>query len=217
MGNIIEVRSLVKKYGDRTAVDGISFSVSEGEIFGLLGPNGAGKTTTLEIIETLKPATSGEVAVDGCDVRRDAQKIRNRIGIQLQSAGFFPYLNLAELLEMFGVMYGIPVSAGDVLARFGLRHKSGEQYAKLSGGEKQRFSLATTLINRPRVVFLDEPTTGLDPQARINLWGVIREIRAEGVTVVMTTHYMDEAEQLCDRLVIMDHGRTIAEGTPACL
>jgi ABC-2 type transport system ATP-binding protein len=217
MGNIIEVQNLVKKYGDLTAVGGISFAVGEGELFGLLGPNGAGKTTTLEIIETLKPPTSGTITVDGCDSRRDREEIRGRIGIQLQSAGFYPYLNLAELLDMFGVMYGVPVRPLEMLKRFGLEEKAGEPFNRLSGGQKQRFSLATTLINRPRVIFLDEPTTGLDPQARLNLWEVIREIREQGVTVVLTTHYMDEAEQLCDRLAIMNSGRIIAEGTPAGL
>jgi len=207
----------VKTYGDFTAVAGISFNVRETEIFGLLGPNGAGKTTTLEIIETLKPATSGTVTVDGLDVRGAPQEIRGRIGVQLQSAGFYPHLNLVELLEMFGVMYGVPVSPMELLKRFDLQEKAASQYEKLSGGQKQRFSLATTLVNTPRIIFLDEPTTGLDPQARINLWEVIREIREQGVTVVMTTHYMDEAEKLCDRLAIMDHGRIIAEDSPAAL
>jgi ABC-2 type transport system ATP-binding protein len=217
MGKIIEVANLVKRYGDFAAVDHISFSVQEGEIFGLLGPNGAGKTTTLEIIETLKPPTSGEVRVDGYDIYREPQKIKQRIGVQLQSAGYYPYLTLVELLEMFGVMYGVPVRPLEMLEKFGLRDKAGAQYSRLSGGQKQRFSLATTLVNTPRVVFLDEPTTGLDPQARYNLWGVIRAVREQGVTVILTTHYMDEAEQLCDRLAIMDHGRIIAEGTPAGL
>lgn len=214
MGQIIEVRDLVKKYGDVTAVDGVSFHVEEGEIFGLLGPNGAGKTTTLEILETLKPPTSGHIAVDGYDARRDPHAIKNRIGIQLQAAGFYPYLTLTELLEMFGVMYGVPVRPLEMLRKFQLEDKADTLYERLSGGQKQRFSLATTLVNTPRVIFLDEPTTGLDPQARINLWQVIREIREQGVTVVMTTHYMDEAEQLCDRLAIMDHGKIIAEGSP---
>jgi len=217
MKDIIEVRDLVKKYGDAAAVDGVSFQVERGSIFGLLGPNGAGKTTTLEIIETLKPATSGTVLVDGLDVRKDAAAIRGRIGIQLESAGFYPYLNLTELLEMFGVMYGVPVRPSELLAKFGLEEKAASPYAKLSLGLKQRFSLATTLVNDPRLVFLDEPTRGLDPQARINLWEVIRDIRERGVTVVFTTHYMDEAEQLCDTLVIMDHGRVLAEGTPSGL
>ena len=217
MAAIIEVMDLVKRYDGTTAVNGISFSVQEGEIFGLLGPNGAGKTTTLEIIETLKPLTSGSVRVDGLDVTRDPQAIRERIGIQLQSAGFYPYLDLVDLLGMFGVMYCVPVRPLEILKRFNLEDKAEATYASLSGGQKQRFSLATTLINTPRIVFLDEPTTGLDPQARIHLWDVIRGIREQGVTIMLTTHYMDEAEQLCDRLAIMDHGKILTEGSPASL
>ncbi len=217
MGNIIEVENLVKRYGDVTAVNGVSFQVREGEIFGLLGPNGAGKTTTLEITETLKPATSGTVRVAGYDVARQPDQVKRRIGIQLQAAGFYPYLTLTELLEMFGVMYGVPVDPLEMLRAFDLEEKREAQFAHLSGGQKQRFSLATTLVNTPQVIFLDEPTTGLDPQARINLWEVIRRVRERGVTVVMTTHYMDEAEQLCDRLAIMDRGQIITEGTPAGL
>lgn len=215
--SIIQVQNLVKKYGGFTAVDGISFDVKKGEIFGLLGPNGAGKTTTLEMIETLKDLTSGTIVVDGLDVKHNKEAIKSRIGIQLQSAGFYPDLNLLELLEMFGVMYNTEVNAADLLKRFNLEEKANSQFKDLSGGQKQRFSLATTLINQPKVIFLDEPTTGLDPQARINLWEVIRDINKQGTTVVMTTHYMDEAEQLCDRLVIMDHGKIITEGTPAGL
>lgn len=214
---IIEVENLVKRYEETAAVDGISFHVEEGEIFGLLGPNGAGKTTTLEILETLKPATSGRVSIDGLEVAKYPQQIKQRIGIQLQAAGFYPYLSLQELLALFGVLYGIEVEPLPLLEKFGLAEKAKVPYRKLSGGQQQRFSLATTLVNRPRVVFLDEPTTGLDPQARINLWEVIREINREGVTVVLTTHYMDEAEQLCGRLAIMDRGKIIAEGSPAAM
>lgn len=215
--HIIEVHNLVKKYGNFTAVDGISFHVEEGEIFGLLGPNGAGKTTTLEIVETLKPLTSGTVTVDGFDIRNQKDAIKARIGIQLQASGFYPDLNLKELLHMFGLMYGVKVDTNNILKAFNLEDKAGAQYDRMSGGQKQRFSLATTLINHPRIIFLDEPTTGLDPQARINLWEIIRKIRGLGVTIVMTTHYMDEAEQLCDRLAIMDQGRIIAEGSPSVL
>jgi len=211
---IITVKDLVKRYGDFTAVDGISFEVQEGEVFGLLGPNGAGKTTTLEIIETLKKPTSGTITLDGLDVQDQADEVKKRIGIQLQSSGFYPELNLVELLNMFGLMYGVAVDPMATLKRFNLEDKAKSFYDKMSGGQKQRFSLATTLINSPRVIFLDEPTTGLDPQARINLWDVIREIKAQGVTIVMTTHYMDEAEQLCDRLAIVDHGKIVKEGTP---
>lgn len=212
---IITVKNLVKKYGDFTAIDDISFSVEEGEIFGLLGPNGAGKTSTLEIIETLRAPTSGAVTVDGLDLQNDPRKIKQRIGIQLQAAGFYPGLNLVELLEMFAVMYGVTIDPLMMLEEFQLKDKAGAMFDKMSGGQKQRFSLATTLINQPRIIFLDEPTTGLDPQARVNLWGVIRDIKKKGVTVIITTHYMDEAEQLCDRLAIMDQGKIISEGTPA--
>ena len=212
---IISVKNLVKRYGDFTAVDGISFEVKEGEVFGLLGPNGAGKTTTLEMIETLKDATSGQILVDGFLVHEHPAEVKKRIGIQLQSSGFYPHLNLVELLGMMGVAYGVKVDAIDMLKRFNLEEKATKEFGTLSGGQKQRFSLATTLVNTPRVIFLDEPTTGLDPQARINLWDVIKEIKAQGVTIVITTHYMDEAEQLCDRLAIMDKGKIISEGSPA--
>ncbi|TSC65003.1 MAG: antibiotic transport system ATP-binding protein [Candidatus Berkelbacteria bacterium Gr01-1014_85] len=217
MSAIITVKNLVKRYGSMTAVNDISFSVESGEIFGLLGPNGAGKTTTLEMIETLKKPTSGQITVDGLSAADNAEEIKQRIGIQLQSAGFYPYLNLVELLEMFGVMYGVTVQPLAMLAMFNLEDKAKSVFTAMSGGQKQRFSLATTLINQPKIIFLDEPTTGLDPQARINLWEVIRQIKARGVTIVITTHYMDEAEQLCDRLAIMDHGQLIAEGTPSQL
>jgi ABC-2 type transport system ATP-binding protein len=213
--NIIEVDHLVKKYGQFTAVDDVSFRVREGEIFGLLGPNGAGKTTTLEVIETLRDLTSGEIRVDGFDIKTNQQAIKRRIGIQLQAAGFYPGLNLVELLEMFAIMYGVKIDPLAMLEEFQLKDKASVMYDKMSGGQKQRFSLATTLINQPRIIFLDEPTTGLDPQARINLWDVIRKINKKDVTIIITTHYMDEAEQLCDRLAIMDKGKIISEGSPS--
>ncbi len=214
MDGIISVKNLVKNYDQVAAVDDISFQVQEGEIFGLLGPNGAGKTTTLEMIETLRQPTSGLITIDGIDAAQNPQEIKRRIGIQLQSSGFYPGLNLVELLEMFAIMYGVTVDPAKMLEEFQLKDKAKAFYDKMSGGQKQRFSLCTTLINQPRIIFLDEPTTGLDPQARVNLWGVIQEIKKKGVTVVITTHYMDEAEQLCDRLAIMDHGKIISEGTP---
>ena len=214
---IISVQNLVKTYGEFQAIDGISFDVQEGEVFGLLGPNGAGKTTTLEIIETLQRATSGSVHIDGINVAEHPAEVQSRIGIQLQSAGFYPGLSLIELLEMFGTMYSTKVDPKAMLKRFNLEEKAKVPYNKLSGGQKQRFSIATTLINKPRIIFLDEPTTGLDPQARVNLWDLIEEVKREGVTIVMTTHYMDEAEQLCDRLAIMDHGKIIQSGTPGQL
>lgn len=212
--NTIVVKNLVKKYGKLTAVDGISFTVKEGELFGILGPNGAGKTTTLEIIETLKKPTSGEVIVDGLDIRKNQSEIKSRIGVQLQAAGFYPELTLVDLLHMFAALYDVKVDPMAVLKEFQLEDKAGSFHEKLSGGQKQRFSIASTLINKPRIIFLDEPTTGLDPQARVNLWETIREIKKQGTTVVLTTHYMEEAEALCDRLAIMDHGKIIKTGSP---
>jgi ABC-2 type transport system ATP-binding protein len=211
---IITVKNLVKKYDDFTAVNGISFDVYEGEIFGLLGPNGAGKTTTLEIIETLREKTSGEIMVDGFNIETDTDSIKKRIGVQLQAAGYYPNLNLTELIELFSGLYGVDVSATQMLHKVALTDKAKAKYKELSGGQKQRFSIATTLINNPRIVFLDEPTTGLDPQARRNLWDLIREIRDNGTTVVITTHYMDEAEVLCDRVAFVDGGNIIGINTP---
>lgn len=211
---IITVKDLVKKYGNFTAVDQISFEVFEGEIFGLLGPNGAGKTTTLEILETLRDKTSGEVSVDGFSVDQDPGNIKKRIGVQLQAAGYYPNLNLTELIELFSGLYGVKVDPTAMLAKVALTDKAKARYKELSGGQKQRFSIATTLINNPRIVFLDEPTTGLDPQARRNLWDLIRNIRDTGTTVVITTHYMDEAEVLCDRVAFVDSGKVIGIDTP---
>lgn len=214
MNTIIKVKNLVKRYGDLEAVKGISFDVYQGEIFGLLGPNGAGKTTTLEIIETLREKTSGEVKVDGMSIDTDTQHIKQTIGVQLQSAGYYPNLNLAELIHLFAGLYNEKVDARSMLRLVGLEDKAKAKYKELSGGQKQRFSIATTLINKPKIIFLDEPTTGLDPQARRNLWGLIREIRDKGTTVVLTTHYMDEAESLCDRVAIIDSGRIVSIDTP---
>jgi ABC-2 type transport system ATP-binding protein len=211
---IITVNNLVKNYGDFKAVKGISFEVYEGEIFGLLGPNGAGKTTTLEIIETLREKTSGTITVDGFNIDTDAGSIKKRIGVQLQAAGYYPNLNLSELIELFSGLYGIERSPLEMLEKVALTDKAKAKYKDLSGGQKQRFSIATTLINNPRIVFLDEPTTGLDPQARRNLWDLIREIRDQGTTVVITTHYMDEAEVLCDRVAFVDGGNIIGVDTP---
>ncbi len=211
---IISVKNLVKKYDDFTAVQDISFEVFEHEIFGLLGPNGAGKTTTLEIIETLREKTSGEITVDGFSVDKDAQQIKQIIGVQLQAAGYYPNLNLVELLELFSGLYGVEVKPMDMLEKVNLQDKAKAKYKALSGGQKQRFSIATTLINNPKIIFLDEPTTGLDPQARRNLWDLIIGIRNQGTTVVITTHYMDEAEQLCDRVAFVERGKIIALNTP---
>ena len=211
---IITVKNLVKKYGDFTAVNNISFDVYEGEIFGLLGPNGAGKTTTLEIIETLRDKTSGEISVDGFSIDKDADEIKKRIGVQLQAAGYYPNLNLSELIVLFSGLYGINKTPMEMLGKVALTEKAKAKYKDLSGGQKQRFSIATTLINDPRIIFLDEPTTGLDPQARRNLWDLIRQIRDNGTTVVITTHYMDEAEVLCDRVAFIDGGKIIGIDTP---
>lgn len=214
---IIEVKDLVKTYGDFTAVKGISFDVYENEIFGLLGPNGAGKSTTLEIIETLRDKTSGTVIVDGIDLDKDPEAIKKVIGVQLQSSGYYPRLNLTELITLFCGLYNQDVNPKELLAAFNLEDKAKAQFKNLSGGQKQRFSIATTLINKPKIIFLDEPTTGLDPQARRNLWDLILEVRSKGTTVVITTHYMDEAEFLCDRCAIVDSGRIIALESPDAL
>ena len=211
---IISVKDLKKDYGNFSAVKGISFDVLEGEIFGLLGPNGAGKSTTLEIIETLRDKTSGQVLVDGIDLDKDPNKIKKIIGVQLQASGFYPGLNLNELIKLFGGLYNQPVKTADFLKLVNLEDKAKSKYKELSGGQKQRFSIATTLINQPKIIFLDEPTTGLDPQARRNLWDLVKDIRSKGTTVIITTHYMDEAEQLCDRVAIMDEGKIIALDTP---
>jgi ABC-2 type transport system ATP-binding protein len=212
---IITVKDLVKVYDNKVrAVDGISFEVFEGEIFGLLGPNGAGKTTTLEIMETLRHKTSGEVVIDGFKVEKNPQEIKTRIGVQLQAAGFYPHLNLTELIIMFNGLYNVSSDPMEMLRLVALEDKAKAKFKQLSGGQKQRFSLATTLINKPRIIFLDEPTTGLDPQARRNLWELIREIRGKGTTVMLTTHYMDEAENLCDRVGIIEKGKIIALASP---
>jgi len=211
---IISVKDLVKNYGSFNAVKGISFDVYEGEIFGLLGPNGAGKSTTLEIIETLREKTSGEVMVCGMDLDKNPDEIKKIIGAQLQTSGFYPGLTLVELIHLFGGLYNQPVKPLELLQLVNLADKAKNKCKELSGGQKQRFSIATTLINKPKIVFLDEPTTGLDPQARRNLWDLIKDIRSQGTTVIITTHYMDEAEQLCDRIAIMDEGKIISLDSP---
>ena len=188
--------------------------MKEGEIFGLLGPNGAGKTTTLEIIETLRKKTSGTVLVDGLDIDREPQAIKNIIGVQLQAAGYYPNLNLKQIIALFSGLYNRDVDPMALLDTVNLREKAKNKFKELSGGQKQRFSIATTLINQPKIIFLDEPTTGLDPQARRNLWELIKQLRERGATVVITTHYMDEAEELCERVAIVDSGKIIALNTP---
>ncbi len=214
MKKIIEVKDLVKNYGDFQAVKGISFDVMEGEIFGLLGPNGAGKSTTLEIIETLRTKTSGKVFVDGYDLDKSPNDIKKLMGVQLQAAGYYPGLNITELIHLFNGLYNRHAEVMELLDLVNLRDKAKSKYKELSGGQKQRFSVATTLINNPKIIFLDEPTTGLDPQARRSLWDLIRNIRSQGTTVIMTTHYMDEAEVLCDRVAVIDSGKIISLDTP---
>jgi len=211
---IISVKDLVKTYGNFEAVRGITFDVMQGEIFGLLGPNGAGKSTTLEIIETLREKTSGEVIVDGLNLDTQPNEIKKIIGVQLQTSGYYPNLKLTELINLFSGLYNRPVNAMELLDSVNLRDKAKSKVKELSGGQRQRFSIATTLINDPKIIFLDEPTTGLDPQARRNLWDLIRGLKERGATVIITTHYMDEAEILCDRVAIMDSGKIISMASP---
>jgi len=212
---VIAVDDVRKAYGDVKAVDGVSFQVAKGEIFGLLGPNGAGKTTTMEMIEGLHAPDSGEIHVLGMDVRRFARQMKGRVGVQLQTAALYPQLTVAELLALFGTFYPAarrrPVE--QLLDDLELGEKRDAQTKNLSGGQQQRLSVALALVNDPEVVFLDEPTTGLDPAARQGLWNVVRRLKGEGRTILMTTHYMEEAEELCDRLAIMDHGRILDSGT----
>jgi len=211
---IISVKDLVKNYGNFEAVKGISFEVYENEIFGMLGPNGAGKSTTLEIIETLREKTKGEVIVDGHDLDKQPGEIKRIIGVQLQTSGYYPGLNLVDLIELFCGLYNKDMEPMELLQMVNLTEKAKSKFKELSGGQKQRFSVATTLINDPKIIFLDEPTTGLDPQARRSLWELIRTIRNRGTTVIITTHYMDEAEYLCDRVAVIDSGKIIALNSP---
>jgi ABC-2 type transport system ATP-binding protein len=214
MSDMLIVDGLTKIYGNNTAVKGISFTVKKGEIFGILGPNGAGKTTTLEMIETLRPIDGGRAVLNGIDVAKEPQKIKHLIGVQPQTPAFQDKTKLKELLEMFAGAYGEKVNAAEFLADVGLTKKADSFVEQLSGGQRQRFSIAAALVHRPTVFFMDEPTTGLDPQARRNLWDLIREIRDKGITVILTTHYLEEAEMLCDRVAIMDNGAIVALDTP---
>ncbi len=214
MKTIIKVDKLTKCYDDRAVVDGITFDVKAGEIFGILGPNGAGKTTTLEMLEALRPIDGGHATLDGIDVAKEPQKIRSLIGVQPQTPSFEEKTKLTELIEFFASTYGEKVNAMKFLEDVQLSEKASSYVEQLSGGQRQRFSIAAALVHGPKVFFLDEPTTGLDPQARRNLWDLVREVRDRGVTVVITTHYMEEAELLCDRVAIMDSGKIIALDTP---
>lgn len=211
---IVEVADLVKVYGKKKVVKGISFSVKKGEIFGILGPNGAGKTTTLEMIEAMRPIDGGTARIDGINVAENPYGIRSIIGVQPQTPSFEEKTKLIELIEFFSATYGEKVNAMEFLKDVQLEEKANEYPENLSGGQRQRFSIAAALVHGPKVFFLDEPTTGLDPQARRNLWDLVREVRDRGVTVIMTTHYMDEAELLCDRVAVMDEGKIIALDTP---
>jgi ABC-2 type transport system ATP-binding protein len=217
---IIALRDVVKRYGDTTAVDGLDLTVWPGEIFGILGPNGAGKTTTLEMLEGLRAPSSGSIRVAGLDPVTEPERVHRIIGVQLQTTALFDYLNCAEIVALFASLYGAdssPARVEELLALVGLAEKRRSRVDALSGGQKQRLALALALVNTPRIAFLDEPTTGLDPAARRTLWQTIRDIRAAGATVVLTTHYMEEAEQLCDRIAIMDSGRLVACDTPRAL
>jgi ABC-2 type transport system ATP-binding protein len=211
----IVIQDLRKYYGETKAVDGISFSVRQGEIFGMLGPNGAGKTTTVEIIEGLRTADSGQVTVLGMDVNKEADKIKARIGVQLQTTALYPLLTVREVINLFRSLYPAPVRDTDyVIELVNLEDKHATRSKDLSGGQQQRLSMALSLVNYPDIVFLDEPTTGLDPQARRKLWDVIQQVIDEGTTVFLTTHYMEEAERLCDRVAVIDYGKIIALDTP---
>lgn len=214
MTAMVEVKNLKKRYGDKQAVDGISFSVKKGEIFGILGPNGAGKTTTLEMMETLRPIDGGTVMIDGIDVAKHPQAIKYLIGVQPQTPAFQDKTKLTEVIEMFAAAYGEKVDPMAFLRDVDLEEKANSYVESLSGGQKQRLSITTALVHGPKVFFLDEPTTGLDPQARRNLWGLIEKVRDRGISVIMTTHYMDEAEVLCDRIAVMDNGKIVAIDTP---
>lgn len=211
---ILTVTDLKKSYDDQVAVDGISFSVKKGEIFGILGPNGAGKTTTLEMIETLRSIDGGTIILDGLNVARQPAAVKRIIGVQPQTPAFQDKQKLSEIIEMFAAAYGEKVNTQEFLDDVDLGAKANSFAEQLSGGQRQRLSIAAALVHSPKVFFLDEPTTGLDPQARRNLWDLIRQVRDRGVTVIMTTHYLDEAELLCDRVAIMDRGRIIALDTP---
>jgi ABC-2 type transport system ATP-binding protein len=214
MSNMVEVTGLKKRYGDKPAVDGVSFNVKKGEIFGILGPNGAGKTTTLEMMESLRAIDEGTVLIDGIDVAKHPDKIKYLIGVQPQTPAFQDKTKLTEVVEMFAAAYGEKVDVMSFLRDVELEDKADSYVESLSGGQKQRLSITTALVHGPKVFFLDEPTTGLDPQARRHLWDLIEQVRQKGISVIMTTHYMDEAEMLCDRIAVMDNGRIVAIDTP---
>ena len=210
----LQVEELVKRYGDVVAVDHLSFSVERGEIFGLLGPNGAGKTTTLEIVEGLQQPDSGRVSVLGLDSATRSREIKDRTGVQLQASSYYEYLTLREILSLLGSFYARRLPPMELLELVGLADKARRRIRQLSGGEQQRFALAASLVNDPELVILDEPTTGLDPVSRRDLWALVSQVRDRGATVIVTTHYMEEAEEHCDRLAIINRGRLLASGAP---
>ena len=211
---IISVKDLRKRYGEIAAVDGVSFDVNRGEIFGMLGPNGAGKTTTIEIVEGMRDADSGSATVNGIDVLKNPKDVKRIIGVQLQSAAFFDHLSVLEIIRLYGELYGRKVDADALVEKVELTERKKAYFNQLSGGQKQRLSIAAALVNDPVALFLDEPTTALDPQARRHMWDLIKEIRSTGVTIILTTHYMEEAEELCDRVAIMDRGQIVSLETP---
>ena len=214
---VIVAKDIHKKYDDIVAVNGISFDVRRGEVFGMLGPNGAGKTTTVEILEGMRDADSGEAIISGVNVKDDPTAVKAMIGVQLQQNAFFDKLKLTEIVDLYAKLYLAKVDPVEILSRVGLDHRKNSQYAELSGGQKQRLSIAVALVNDPIVLFLDEPTTGLDPQARRQVWALVKAIQENGATIVLTTHYMEEAEELCDRLAVIEDGQIIALGTPDAL
>lgn len=215
--DILVVEGLTKRYGSKAVVHDVDFSVQQGEIFGILGPNGAGKTTTLEMIETIRKIDGGSATINGIDVKSQPDQIREIIGVQMQSSAYYDKVSLVEMLELLGATYRTKIDAKKLLDDVQLGEKATSYPETLSGGQKQRFSIAAALVNEPAVLFMDEPTTGLDPQARRNLWDLIRQIRDRGITIILTTHYMEEAQLLCDRVAIMDTGKIIALDTPTAL
>ncbi len=217
MTNMIEVQDVKKRYNQLQAVKGVNFFVESGEIFGLLGPNGAGKTTTMEMMEGLRTIDEGDVIINGFSINKEKKKIKRFIGVQLQSTSMFDLLNVEEMLKLYASFYTEALPVEVILDRMNLTEKRKDYVKGLSGGQKQRLAIGLALIHNPRVVFLDEPTTGLDPQARRSLWEIITSLKQEGKTVVLSTHYMEEAHVLCDRLAIMDQGEIIALDTPDAL
>ncbi len=211
---MIVAKELRKQYEDITALDGISFEVRRGEVFGMLGPNGAGKTTTIEILEGMRDADSGEAIINGINVKDDPRAVKAIIGVQLQQNAFFDNLKLAEIVDLYARLYKAKIDPVEILSRVGLDNRKNARYAHLSGGQKQRLSIAVALVNDPVVLFLDEPTTGLDPQARRQVWALVNKISENGATIMLTTHYMEEAEELCDRVAVIENGKIIALDTP---